>query len=102
MGRLSQISSILPAVPAVIRPPAKTADPFYTTPRWRRFVGMIKAERGNRCQDCRTWGSRDVKIHGDHIVERQDNGAEFDRRNVRLRCTGCHNKKTAASAAARA
>lgn len=102
MGRLTQIANTLGSPPPGIKPPVKTADPFYTTPRWRRLVAAIKGKRGNRCQDCRAWGSGDVKIHGDHIIERQDGGAEYDARNIRLRCTGCHNVKTAAAAAARA
>lgn len=91
---LRMLKPTLRQAPPLVRPLVveKVADPFYLSPAWRRLVSDVKLERGNRCEDC---GAQGVRIHGDHVIERKDGGADLDRRNVRLRCSKCHGKKTA-------
>lgn len=74
-------------------PTAKTANPFYLSPEWRRFIGELIRVRGRRCQEpgC---GRTNVRIFGDHVVELQDGGAPLDPANVLLRCGSCHTTKT--------
>lgn len=72
--------------------PPKQADGFYTSPEWRKLIASIKAERGERCEDT---GPHSGRLMGDHIIEVKDGGAKLDRRNIMLRCAGCHNRKTA-------
>jgi 5-methylcytosine-specific restriction protein A len=86
-----------------VQPPAKTADPFYTSPEWRKFIARIKAKRGNRCEDpaCTTPNERQTRVIGDHIVELKDGGAPLDPANIMLRCDACHTRKTAAHRAKR-
>ena len=83
-------------------PPAKLAGAFYTSPKWRRLMAEIIAERGRRCEDpqCQRT-SPPSRVFGDHIVELRDGGAPLDKRNVLLRCGSCHTRKTAESRAAR-
>lgn len=76
---------------SIAAPPPKTAEPFYTSSAWLELMASIKAERGERCEDCGRTGTR---IFGDHIKELKDGGARLDRRNVRLRCGSCHTLKT--------
>lgn len=77
-----------------VAPPIKKADPFYQSADWVKLVAAIKKERGDKCEDCGAPGSQE-RIAGDHLKERRDGGAPLDKRNVRLRCYGCHRKKTA-------
>jgi 5-methylcytosine-specific restriction endonuclease McrA len=90
-----------------VRPPAKTADPFYLSPEWRRLVAFLIRRRGRRCetQGCGRTHDADgqpIRIFGDHIVERRDGGAPLDPANIRLVCGSCHTAKTAAERARRA
>ena len=98
MGRLKSLPDRIGSPPNRIRPAPKVSLPFYKTPAWLGLMRSIKAERGNRCQDC---GTRRGRIIGDHIIELKDGGAPLDRANIRLRCTACHNIKTAKAKAAR-
>jgi 5-methylcytosine-specific restriction protein A len=86
-----------------VKPPPKTADPFYLSPEWRALMGAIIAERGRRCQDPHHQGlhQRGTRVFGDHVVELKDGGAPLDPTNVLLRCGSCHTRKTAATRAAR-
>jgi 5-methylcytosine-specific restriction endonuclease McrA len=97
----------------------KVAESFYKTDRWRALVASIKAERGRRCEACGKTREPDgspVKLILDHIIERRDGGADYDRGNLQLLCTavggngrphaggtlgGCHNRKTARAKAER-
>jgi 5-methylcytosine-specific restriction enzyme A len=90
----SRVRMLRPLIKA--RP--KKAEGFYQSSEWRAFVRSIKKERGDYCQRC---GSS-KRVIGDHIVERKDGGADFDRGNVELLCIGCHNAKTARARALRA
>jgi 5-methylcytosine-specific restriction protein A len=97
-----------------LRPPArrgmvvvreKKADPFYLSPEWKALMRDIIRARGRRCEDPRhdPASPRDgVRLYGDHIIERNDGGAELDPANVLLRCGPCHGRKTAQARAARA
>ena len=76
---------------SIAAPPPKQAEPFYTSSAWLELMASIKAERGERCQDC---GRERCRIFGDHIKELKDGGAKLDRANVRLRCGSCHTLKT--------
>lgn len=88
-----------------LKPPDKVAESFYLSPEWRALIRHIIHVRGRRCEDpnCKT-PHRGVgqRIFGDHIVERKDGGAELDQRNVMLRCSPCHGRKTAAERGKRA
>ncbi len=85
-------------MPARIRAAPKQALPFYKSKPWLGLMRRIKRERGNKCQDC---GTRRGRIIGDHITELKDGGDRLDPDNIRLRCAGCHNIKTAKAKAAR-
>lgn len=81
---------------SIARLPPKVAEAFYLSPEWRALVASLIAQRGRRCEvpTCGASGP-DVRIIGDHIVERRDGGAELDPTNIRLVCLPCHNRKTA-------
>lgn len=98
-----------------LKPPPKVAESFYKSERWRALVADIKAERGRRCESCGKTREDDgspVRLILDHIIERRDGGADYDRSNLQLLCTaeggngrdrrgGCHNRKTARAKAKR-
>jgi 5-methylcytosine-specific restriction protein A len=87
----------------VVKPPPKTADPFYLSVEWRALMGAIISERGRRCQDPHHKGlhERSPRVFGDHVVELKDGGAPLDPANVLLLCGACHTRKTIAARAAR-
>ena len=100
MARLATLAPRLATIDtSIARPLPKEADAFYRSPQWRRLITEIIAERGRRCEDCTATGCR---IHGDHIKEIKDGGAPLDKNNIRLRCGGCHNRKTSRERARRA
>lgn len=101
MARLRSIKPRLATMPGRMPASKKVADRFYLSKPWRALMRAIKAERGNRCQDCGEYGDKDLRIIGDHIIERKDGGADLDPRNIWLRCLPCHNTKTAKVRAAR-
>lgn len=84
-------------------PPEKTADTIYRSPEWRALVERLIVERARICQDvqCPTPGRWQGRLIADHVVEIKDGGAPLDPRNVLLRCSTCHARKTAREAAAR-
>lgn len=90
MARLTCLKPSLGALPSRLPPPAKTADPFYTSPAWRELSAQSIAEAG-RCAEC---GSTH-KLIADHKVEIKDGGAALDPGNIQVLCTPCHNTKTA-------
>jgi hypothetical protein len=79
------------------KPPSRETA-FYKTSEWRALVAQVKAERGERCEDC---GATGCCIVGDHVDELADGGARLDKANVRLRCDSCHGKKSAEARCAR-
>lgn len=100
MAKLRMITSrIAPADTRRIKPAAKTADPELLTPDWRAMRERVCREAGGRCQ---TPGCGRPGRYADHIVERRDGGAVFDRSNLMWVCAPCHGRKTAAERARRA
>jgi hypothetical protein len=92
-----------PSTSFKVQPPAKRADPFYASPEhvaWRTDV--IAAARG-LCQDDQHQGANPPRgrLFADHIKERKDGGAPFDRANGMARCGSCHTRKTMATRATR-
>lgn len=88
---------------SIAAPPAKVADPFYSSPEWRALLDAIIKLRGRICQDprCRRPMGPWRRIYGDHIIELRDGGARLDPDNVLLRCASCHTRKTAEERAKR-
>ena len=50
----------------------------YLNRAWIALVRRLKRVRGNKCQECGVKGRLDVRILGDHVIERKDGGAELD------------------------
>ena len=95
--RLTALKPRISSAPPRIRPPAKTANPFYLSPVWRRLVARIITQRGRRCEKCgrfRDENGAPIRIFGDHISEVKDGGPVFDPKNVMLLCGSCHTTKT--------
>jgi 5-methylcytosine-specific restriction enzyme A len=86
----------LSPLPAILKGPPKQAEAFYQSSEWRTFIDQVKNERGWKCESCGARG-RGIRLIGDHMVERKDGGADFDRRNIKLLCLPCHNTKTASA-----
>lgn len=87
-----------------VKPPPKTADPFYLSPAWRSLMAAIITQRGRRCQQCgRTHDNRGraIRVFGDHVIELRDGGEPLAPANVRLLCGSCHTSKTMAERARR-
>jgi 5-methylcytosine-specific restriction endonuclease McrA len=78
----------------IANPPAKKADPFYSSREWRALVALLREQRGRQCEDC---GASGGWIEADHIHEIKDGGAKLDPANVRLLCRSCHATKTHAT-----
>lgn len=98
MGKLRGMPPRVGGMAARVAAPAKTADSFYLSGEWRTLISDIKAARGAWCEDCGAGG----RLFGDHIQEIRDGGALLDPKNIKLRCGGCHARKTAKAKAARA
>lgn len=79
-------------------PPPKERDAELGTPAHRAWSLEVRRRAGWKCEDC---GATGVRLHADHVVERQDGGALLDPANGRALCTACHTRKTAAARAAR-
>lgn len=121
---LNRLRNLPPRVPThspqIAERLPKYVDPFYGSGAWRKLVTELIMRRGRFCEACgkaREDGGFPVRLIGDHIVERRDGGAELDPANVRLLCAaaggngkphadgtrgGCHPRKTAREALARA
>jgi len=87
-----------------VKPPPKTADPFYLSAAWRALMDQLIEERGRRCEDPEHDPARPravSRVFGDHIDELADDGAPLDPANVMLRCGSCHTRKTARARAHR-
>jgi 5-methylcytosine-specific restriction protein A len=76
-----------------IKPPPKTADPELLTRDWKAMRERVIREAHGRCQapGC---GRADRRMYADHIVERRDGGAVFDRENLQCLCARHHTLKT--------
>lgn len=71
----------------------KVADPFYLSPKWRRFRDWY-ISRHPLCEECESHGETVAGVIVDHIVELKDGGAPFDEGNCQTLCHACHNRKT--------
>lgn len=82
-----------------IKPPAKTADPLYSTPEYRAWREVVIARAGRRCeavdhgQRC-SKGEPRHRMFADHVKEVRDGGAPFDPANGMCLCGSHHTKKT--------
>lgn len=78
--------------------PTESTNGLYTSTAWRSLMAKLKADRGERCQEC---GRGRCRIFGDHIRELKDGGAPLDPDNVQMLCGACHTAKTIAARARR-
>lgn len=87
-----------------VKPPPKTAEPFYLSKEWRDLIDEIVQKRGKVCEDpdCPRPHPPISRVFGDHIIELRDGGAKLDPNNVLLRCGASHSRKTARARAIRA
>lgn len=76
------------------------SDPFYQTPTWRRIAKAHKLANP-LCVECLKQELL-VKVHTtDHIVAREDGGADYDDANLQSLCRYHHDVKRAAEREAR-
>jgi len=80
----------MPTMPPRFRPPgwappAKRADPFYTSKRWRELRAYVLKRDGGICQRCGRPGAR--LVH--HVIERKDGGSDHPD-NLEAVHTACH------------
>lgn len=90
------------AATRISAPPPKLTDPHYGTRAHKAWAAAVIQRAGGRCQ----WvgcdkGQPKHRMFADHIVERQDGGAEFDAANGQCLCGAHHSMKTAAERAKR-
>ncbi len=104
---MPKIPMLKPRVPTAdvrrVKPPPKTADPWYLTAEHQAWAAdVIKAANG-QCQDPKHEGDRrGHRLVPDHIIERRDRpDLALDRRNGRGSCWSCHTRKTAEERAKR-
>jgi 5-methylcytosine-specific restriction protein A len=103
--RRSKLTSLRPMVSVVdtrtARPPAKTADEFYSSPEHLTFRQAVLQRAGYRCEAIEN-GSRCGKaapahrLFADHIKEIQDGGDKLDPVNGQCLCGSHHTLKTSA------
>lgn len=99
MAKLTMLQSRVPTMDTRrVKPPAKTADPELLTRDWKAMRERVRREARGMCQ---APGCRRPGRYVDHIVERKDGGAMFDRANLMLVCAPCHQVKTNAERAKR-
>jgi 5-methylcytosine-specific restriction enzyme A len=93
MAKLTMLGSRVATLDtSIATPPPKMGEAFYSSPAWVALRDRVRREeRGH----CRTPGCAKPGVWVDHIVERKDGGAEFDRSNLQLLCASCHTTKTA-------
>jgi 5-methylcytosine-specific restriction protein A len=70
-----------------------TSDPFYTTPRWRRFRQLYLSSHP-LCRHCELIGKLNASTIVDHIKPRSQGGADYDEDNMQALCKSCHTRKT--------
>lgn len=73
---------------------AKQTDPFYLSPRWRRFRAWYLAGHP-MCIQCEREGRLVPADMVDHVVELRDGGDPLSEDNVQALCRKCHAVKTA-------
>lgn len=92
MARLTNLGARLATLDTRTALPApKVADQFYSSDEWRKARSRALARAGYKCCVC---GRSDGRLFVDHIVERQDGGAEFDQSNLQVLCGSHHTLKT--------
>src|ERR1044072_7321565 len=95
---------LTPTIRYKVRVPEKKAAPFYLSKEWRSLMTTIRKARGDRCEDPQHNSSSPrtgIRLYGDHIKELKDGGAPLDPANIMLRCSSCHQRKTAQERAGR-
>jgi 5-methylcytosine-specific restriction enzyme A len=79
------------------KPPPKTADPYYATPKHRAWRAKVIADAGGRCEWIRPDGTRcnraEPRMFADHVHERKDGGPGLGR--GQCLCGQHHSIKTA-------
>lgn len=76
----------------------KPTEDFYGSAAWKAVRLEVQRASNRTCQGC---GKTNTRIYVDHIIERQDGGAPFDKANLMALCASCHGKKTARERAKR-
>ncbi len=78
---------------SIAAPPPKQADRELGTHDWKAMRRRVVTEAGGKCQHpgC---GKAEPRMYVDHIVERSDGGAVFDRANLMCLCASHHTLKT--------
>ncbi len=100
MAKLTMLKPrITPSDTRRVKPAPKTADAELLTPDWKAMRERVSREAGGRCQ---TPGCGRPGRYADHIIERRDGGAVFDRANLMWVCAPCHGRKTTDERAKRA
>jgi len=98
-----RIPTLKPRIPTadtrMAPPPPKTADAELGTRDWKAMRERVIREANGRCQIA---GCTRPARYADHIVERRDGGAVFDRANLQAICPHHHTQKTNAERAKRA
>lgn len=70
---------------------------FYASQKWINFRMSLIAERGNKCEDCKSIIARSIDIIAHHKIELtpenvNDYSISLNPKNVELICFECHNK----------
>ena len=93
---LRMLKPRLAMVEPTLKPPPKTADPFYHSAEHVAWSRQVIARAGGMCQG-NGCGRTGVRLFADHITELKDGGAPLDLRNGQALCGSCHGIKTAAA-----
>ncbi len=92
---MAKLTMLRPRVPTMdirtAKPPPKTADPELLTRDWKAMRERVIREANGQCQ---VPGCTRAARYADHIVERKDGGAVFDRANLQAMCPSHHTRKT--------
>jgi 5-methylcytosine-specific restriction enzyme A len=75
--------------------PKVKGSPYYD-PAWVALRARIVRQRGSSCEDSAHDPARPRRgrVIADHIVELKDGGELLDPKNILLRCSRCHGRKT--------
>lgn len=103
MTRIRILGPRLGTARTQVRPMPKQTDPHYQSPEHKAWAAEVFKRAGGRCQapGCPKF-SPEHRMFADHIVERQDGGADLDPANGQLLCGAHHSAKTARARALRA
>lgn len=104
---MAKLKMLTPRVPTMdirrVKPPPKTADPWYLTPEHQHWAAEVIKRANGQCQDPDHKGDRrGHRLVADHILERRDRpDLALVVSNGRGSCYSCHTRKTAAQRAKR-